>query len=137
MDKSPKPWTQEYLRTAIRDEVGLARLLGNTVAMPSVITAVTELIPTKKRGYQFLAPASSHGALPAWRRSWSAAGPLSTALGLAISHDKEEGTVSAGTGGRRNVTESYADHPSEDAATMAAIVRAAIRELEARAECSS
>ena len=129
-----KPWTQEYLRAAIRDEVGLARLLGNTVTMPSVFTAVTELIPTKKRGYQFLAPTTSHGALPAWRRSWNAAGPLSTALGLNVSHDKEEGTVSAGTGGRRNVTESYADHPSEDAAVMAAIVRAAIRELESRTD---
>lgn len=134
MNAFPQPWTQEYLRTAIRDEVGLARLLGFTVAMPSVFTAVTELIPTKKRGYQFLAPVSSHGALPNWRRSWNAAGPLGTALGLAISHDKEEGTVSAGTGGRRNVTERYDEHPSEDAATMAAIVRAAIRELESRAE---
>lgn len=134
MNTSPKPWTQEYLRAAIRDEVGMAKLLGYTVAMPSVFTAVTELIPTKKRGYQFLAPTTSHGALPAWRRSWNAAGPLSTTLGLTVSHDQDEGTVSAGSDRRRSVTESYADHPSVDAATMAAIVRAAIRKLECQLE---
>lgn len=134
MNTSPKPWTQEYLRAAIRDEVGLARLLGYTVAMPSVFTAVTELIPTKKRGYQFLAPASSQDALPAWRRNWNAAGPLIGQLGLRVLPDDEDGSVSAGTGGRRNVTERYEEHPSRDAAIMAAIVRAAILALEARAE---
>jgi len=134
MSAIPKPWTDTYLRNAIRDEIGLARLMGFTVAMPGVITAVTELIPTQKRGYRFLAPTSSHGALPAWRRNWNAAGPLIGELGLRVLPDDEDGSVSAGTGGRRNVTERYEEHPSRDAAIMAAIVRAAILALEARVE---
>ena len=66
--------------------------------------------------------------LPRWRRGWSAAGPLIGELGLSVRTDDEEGTVSVGTGSRRrDVTESYADHPDKDAAIWAAIVRAAIR----------
>jgi hypothetical protein len=49
-------------------------------------------------------------------------------MGLSVRIDLEEGTVSVGNGSRRrDVTESYADHPSKDAAIFAAIVRAAIR----------
>lgn len=137
MNRSPQPWTQKYLRDAIRDEVELARAMDYTVAMPTSITAVMALIPTQQRGYRFMPPSSQAGlnALPNWRRSWSAAGPLATELALAVVHDLDDGTVSAGAGGRRrNVTEAYADHPSKDAATMAAIVRAAIEVLKAAHE---
>jgi len=139
MKKSAQPWTDAYLRAAIRQEVDLARAMGHTVAVPSLITAVTALRPTTKRGYKFMPPSYQPGGdgLPFWRRSWSAAGPLSTALQLSTSHDKDDdgGTVTVcGSTPRRSVTEAYKDHPSEDAATWAAIVGAAILELEARAD---
>lgn len=125
-------WAGEYLRQAIADEIELAQVkLRHRVRMPTDLSAVMELYPDPPRGNS---PFARHSrttigqALPRWRRSWSAAGPLATELGLAIRHDAEEGAVSVGTGSRRrDVTEAYSDHPDRDAATMAAIVRAAIR----------
>jgi hypothetical protein len=135
MNQALQPWTDAYLRAAIRQEVDLARAMGHVVAVPNLVTAVTTLRPTTKRGYKFMPPSYRPGddGLPFWRRNWNAAGPLSTDLGISVIHDPHEGTVSAGAGGgRRNITESYADHPSPDAATWAAIVGAAIRLLEAQ-----
>lgn len=127
-------WEGEYLEQAIADEIELASVhpkVRRRVVKPPVLTVSIELFPATPKGSGFdarYARTTLAQALPRWRRTWSAAGPLATELGLSIRHDYEEGTVSAGTGSRRrDVTEAYADHPDKDAATMAAIVRAAIR----------
>jgi len=134
-------WEGEYIEQAIADEIELAWLKHRVRVAPesSYLISATRLVPV--RGTTLL-PGHSRTtpdtwSLPQWRRSWSAAGPLATELGLSIRHDQEEGTVSAGTGSRRrDVTEAYADHPDRDAATMAAIVRASIRMcVEAREQC--
>ena len=133
-------WEGEYLERAIADEIELASVhpkVRRRVAKPAVLTQFVELFPVSPKGHGFdslHARTTIVPPLPRWRRSWNAAGPLATELGLSIRHDQEEGTVSAGTGSRRrDVTEAYADHPDRDAATMAAIVRAAIRMcIEAR-----
>jgi hypothetical protein len=138
-----KPWTEAYLRQAFEDEIELASVHPQyrvrKYAMPSTISEVTGIFPAPSRHTH----ASQHSRttiswpLPHWRRSWNAAGPLIAELGLSVRPDDEEGCVSVGNGSRRrDVTESYADHPSKDAAIFAAIVRAAIRVCaEARDQC--
>ena len=129
-----KQWDEDYLRQAFQDEIELAGVhphyRGRRFTMPSVMSMVVDIFPMPSRHTH----ASQHSRttltwpLPHWRRTWNSAGPLSTELGLSVRHDLEEGTVSVGTGNRRrDVTESYAEHPDKDAATFAAIVRAAIR----------
>lgn len=136
----PKQWDEAYLRECAEDEIELARLMRfGRFAAPAGMTRETVLIPVPAKNSGFLrSPGVARttfaavGELPRWRRDWDAAGSLSTKLGLNTYHDLEEGTVSVSAGGRRrNVTESYEDHPSKDAATWAAIVRAAIQKLEA------
>ena len=136
---SVSEWPQAYLEEAIEDEIALAKVMhpGSRIERPSIITAITQLTfaaPRRTFGTSAHSPRTSPGGYIApWRRGWQHAGPLSTELGLSIRHDTDEGTVSVGTGGgRRNVTEEYKDHPDKDAATCAAIVRAAIQLLEAR-----
>lgn len=131
-----KPWSDEYLREAFADEIELAwaKLRLRYVA-PNQIDPNADLVRAPRRGSNLLTAGHDRLAftpearpLPRWRRSWSAAGPLIGELGLSVRTDDEEGTVSVGNGRRRrDVTESYADHPSKDAAICAAIVRAAIR----------
>lgn len=134
MNGQPKPWSDEYLREAFEDEIKLASVHQHyrtrRYAMPSVMSKVANILPAPSRHTQ----AAQHPRttvtppLPYWRRSWSAAGHLIGELDLSIRIDADEGTVSVGTGSRRrDVTESYADHPDKDAAICAAIVRAAIR----------
>ena len=131
-------WTQEYIKGAIRDEIALAAVhpkWGRRFTAPVSPTLETDLCQPARRGGnllsaggQRLAFSTQPKAPPRWRRNWKAAGELSTELGLSVRHDLEEGTVSAGNGSRRrDITESYADHPTKDAATWAAIVRAAIQ----------
>ncbi|GAA0437111.1 hypothetical protein ACFOY5_10865 [Massilia aurea] len=68
--------------------------------------------------------------LPKWRRHPRAAGALAIKHALNIKHDLEECTVTVGYGpGRRGIVEHYGAHPDHQAATMAAIVRAAIQML--------
>lgn len=139
MNDGRKQWEGEYLAEAFDDEIQLAKVhpkWRRTYRAPAVLTLDAPLQLVQRAFNHF---GSSHaprqafsGGVPLvpphWRRSWSAAGPLSTELGLSVRHDHEEGTVSVGVGsGRRNVCEAYADHPTPDAATMAAIVRAAIQ----------
>jgi hypothetical protein len=113
-------WTQKYLKDAISDEIELAKLL-NYGKLGGPRTA---------RGALGSGGDAGTAAIPMWRRNWGAAGSLVSKLFLKISHDIEEGTVSAGASDRRrSVTESYADHPSVDAATWAAVSRAAIQLL--------
>jgi hypothetical protein len=130
----PKPWPEQYLREAIADEIELAAVhpkFHSRVSMPSSISMETMLTPDPPKfgtaGWRN-ARTTPTFALPRWRRTWAAAGPLIAELSLRPWPDDEEGTVSVGYGGgRRNVTESYKDHPSKDAAVMAALVRAAIQ----------
>ena len=136
-----KQWDDEYLKEAFADEIALAKLhpkWKRTFKAPATLTLDAPLAFVQRTTTH---PFSGHNsrltfstrapeAPPHWRRSWIAAGPLSTELGLSVRHDQEDGTVSVGVGsGRRNVTETYADHPTADAAAMAAIVRAAIQRL--------
>lgn len=141
-----KQWDNEYLTEAFTDEIALAKVhrrWWRTYVAPTVLTIDAPLVLGPRASTPFGGSANSPRLTfsavvpktpPHWRRSWGAAGPLSTELGLSIRHDPEEGTVSVSAGsGRRNVTEAYAEHPSQDAATWAAITRAAIRLLsEAR-----
>ena len=132
-------WEGQYLAEAIDDEIRLAKVhpkWRRTYKAPAVVTLDAPLQLVQRAFNHF---GSSHSPRqvfsvsgpqvpPHWRRTWAAAGPLSTELGLSIRHDPDEATVSVGVGsGRRNVCEAYADHPSQDAATIAAIVRAAIQ----------
>lgn len=131
-------WTQEYMKDAIREEIALAVVhpkWNRRYTAPASPTLETDLCPPARRGGNLLSAGGQRLAFstqpktpPRWRRNWKAAGELSTELGLNVRHDQEEGTVSVGTGNRRrDVTEAYADHPTPDAATWAAIVRAAIQ----------
>jgi hypothetical protein len=128
----PKQWDEAYLKEAIADEIELARVkLRHKVSMPRQVDMETTLT-SDAPGYGSLnarfARTTTSYPLPRWRRTWLAAGPLIAELGLRPRPDDEEGNVSVGFGsGRRNVTESYVDHPSKDAAVMAALVRAAIQ----------
>lgn len=136
-----KQWDNEYLAEAFADEIALAKLHPHwrrTYKAPAALTldAPLQLSPrTSTFGSSASSPRLTFSTMtpqvpPHWRRTWAAAGPLSTELGLSIRHDQEDGSVSVGVGGgRRNVTEAYADHPNPDAAAMAAIVRAAIQRL--------
>lgn len=134
-------WTQKYLKECAADEIALAKVHPKwrlSFTTPSSMTRISDLVPAARRGHSLISPGAARLTLstrapalpPHWRRDWNAAGPLGTLLGLGVSHDQDEGTVSVGTGSRRrNVTERYEDHPDPDAATMAAIVRAAVRLL--------
>lgn len=136
----PMQWDERYLRECVEDEINLARLMRfGKFAAPAGMTRETVLVPVPAKNSGFLrSPGVSRttlgavGELPRWRRDWAAAGELSIHLGLNTYHDLDEGAVSVSAGNRRrNVTERYEDHPSRDAATWAAIVRAAIQKLEA------
>jgi hypothetical protein len=136
---APKPWDKAYLEECAADEIDLARLLKyGKFAAPAGMTRDALLVPVAT-GRAFSSAASnprtrlgSVGELPRWRRDWTAAGELSTQLGLSIYQDPEDGSVSVSFGNRRrNVTERYEDHPSKDAATWAALTRGAIQKLEA------
>lgn len=129
-------WTDEYTSEAIDDEIELARLkLDKRGVKPSIISQTADVYPAPAKSSTF----GYYGgrttiawALPKWRRDWREAGALSAELGLSIRYCDEEGTVSVGAGGgRRNVTEAYADHPDRNAAACAAITRAAIEHLTA------
>lgn len=136
-----KQWDNEYLAGAFADEIALAKLhpkWRRAFKAPAFLGMSESLVYVRATSTHHTSATSPRLTLsikepqlpPHWRRTWSAAGPLSTELGLSIRHDAEEQTVSVGVGsGRRNVTEHYADHPNADAATMAAIVRAAIQRL--------
>ena len=136
-----KQWDDEYLKEAFGDEIALAKLhpkWRRTFKAPAAMTRDAPLQPGARAASHFgsaNSPRLTFSTMapqvpPHWRRTWDAAGALSTELGLSIRHDAEDGTVSVGVGaGRRNVTEAYAEHPSPDDATLAAIVRAAIQRL--------
>lgn len=136
-----KQWDDEYLKDAFADEIALTKLhprWRRTFKAPAYLGMSESLVyvrATSTFGTSATSPRLTFSTRtpevpPHWRRSWDAAGPLSTELGLSVRHYRDDDTVSVGFGsGRRNVTEAYADHPSPDAATMAAIVRAAIQHL--------
>lgn len=133
-----KQWDEAYLRAVFADEIALAAVHKNWFLRrfdaPTFLGQSESLVPRRSRS---IVGGSNHRlefastrqlAPPHWRRDWVAAGSLLSQLSLNVRFDDEEGTVSVGTGSRRrDVTESYADHPDKDAAILAAIVRAAIR----------
>jgi hypothetical protein len=136
-----KQWDDEYLKEAFADEIALAKIhpqWRRTFKAPAALLMDAQLIYSPRASTHYTGATSPRLMLstkivpvpPLWRRTWDAAGPLSAYLGLSIRYDDEEGAVSVGVGsGRRNVTELYAEHPSKDAAALAAIVRAAIQRL--------
>ena len=140
-----KEWTQQYLRECVADEIALAFLhpkFRRRFVTPTPLTTDASIVPAARRGSAMISAGMARlnfssvqpESPPRWRRDWEAAGDLSVELGLAVIHDLEDGSVSAGAGGRRrNVTERYEDHPTKAAATWAAIVRAAVQLLEAQA----
>lgn len=141
---APMPWTEVYLKECLQDEMDLAALHMTwrlqRFSMPADLDKDVDLCLAPRRGRSPNSPGMSRltfettpaGPPPHWRRDWVAAGELSTQLGLSIYHDVEDASVSVSAGSRRrNATERYEDHPSKDAATWAAIVRAAIQKLEA------
>lgn len=122
----------EYVSQAIDEEIELLLLDRKIIAhKPSVVwrdSPIYEKRPPQQpvgRWGGFAPP-----RLPAFRRNTQYAGALAIKHALSIRHDHEECTVTVGYGtGRRGVTEHYGAHPDRDAATMAAIVRAAIQML--------
>jgi hypothetical protein len=134
MTGARKQWDAEYLGQVFADEIELASVhpefFRRRYVAPSDVTRISPLQAAPTKNYRFEsrdARTTPFMAPPFWRRSWTAAGELVSLLGLSIHQDLEEGTVSVGNGNRRrNATESFADHPSNDAAVWAAIVRAAI-----------
>lgn len=138
-----RQWDGEYLAEAFADEIALAKLhpkwrrTFKAPEQPSMDSPLVYVRPTRTHGTSATSERLTFSTLapqvpPHWRRTWLAAGPLSAELGLSIRYCEEEGTVSVGAGGgRRNVTESFADHPDKNAAACAAITRAAIEHLTA------
>jgi hypothetical protein len=133
-----KQWDEAYLREVFADEIALAAVHKNWFLLrfeaPAFLGLSESLVPRRGRSLvggtnSRLEFASTRPTTPPhWRRDWAAAGPLIGLLGLSVRPDDDEGCVSVGNGSRRrDVTESYADHPDKDAAILAAIVRAAIR----------
>jgi hypothetical protein len=122
----------EYLTQAIDEEIALAKLDRNIVgARPSVVWRDAQVYPKVDRRkaegrWCGFAPAP----LPAYRRDARTAGELLIRRGLNVKHDHDECSVSVSYGSsRRAVTEFYGAHPDVQAATMAAITRAAIQLL--------
>lgn len=129
-----KQWDDEYLTQAVKEEIEVARLdLRVRGVKPAGVHFDVNV-------YQSKAPGSGYGMamapiLPKWRREPRAAGALAIKHALNIRHDHEEHSVTVGYGaGRRGVTEHYGAHPDRGAATMAAIVRAALQLLTEQRE---
>lgn len=117
-----KPWTDEYIEQAIAHEVELAKASGySRIDVPANPVRTTPVLAQSRNRQQ---PATH---LPRWRRDWAAAGELIEEFGLSVRQDDEDRTVSVGVRGRRrDVTESYDDHPDKAGAIFAAIVRMSI-----------
>jgi len=122
----------EYLSQAIDEEIALAKLDRNQRGKKP--TSIWRDVPV----HQVVAGKASLGMygglhsadLPRYRRNPRDAGELCVRRGLNVKHDHDEHCVSASYGSsRRAVTEFYGAHPDVAAATMAAIVRAAIQML--------
>jgi len=125
-----KQWDNEYLTQALKEEAEVARL-----ALRVRVTRPTGGVHLDSNLYLATGPSAGSGirtseVLPKWRRHPRAAGALAITHALNIRHDHEEFAVTVGYGaGRRGVTEHYGAHPDREAATMAAIVRAALQKL--------
>jgi len=125
-------YDQDYLKKAIAEEREIARLdLRVRTSMPGGLGLSIDSNVYLMTGHV----GSGSGIrtseiLPKWRRHPRAAGALAIKHALNIKHDFEECTVTVGYGpGRRGIVEHFGAHPDHQAATMAAIVRAAIQML--------
>jgi hypothetical protein len=129
-----KQWDNEYISQAIVEEIALARLdLDKRATKPAGVYRDSNVYLATGPGGGGISGLRSSEVLPKWRREPRAAGALAIKHALNIRHDEDEYSVSVGYGaGRRSVTEFYGAHPDRDAATMAAICRAAIQMLTER-----
>jgi hypothetical protein len=136
-------WPEKYIKEAIQDEIALAaahpKYCRRKVTRPSTYSATTLLDFAPHRGGSIVSPGLQRTSLgndhvPKWRRSWNDLGPLIAELGLDIRQDHDESTVTVcANGRRRGHTEHIAEHPGQDEAVVAAIVRAATQVfIEAR-----
>jgi len=119
----------EYLTQAIKEEIELAKLdLGVRGTKPAGVYIDSNVYMAGPAGSGSGIRTSE--VLPKWRRHPRAAGALAIKHALNIKHDFEECAVTVGYGpGRRGIVEHYGAHPDRQAATMAAITRAAIQML--------
>lgn len=128
-----KQWDNEYLKCVIAEEREIARLdlSARTSAPGGLGLSIDSNVYLMTAGAGSGSGIRTSEILPKWRRDPRAAGALAIKHALNIRHDPEvEYAVTVGYGtGRRGVTEYYGAHPDREAATMAAIVRAAIQKL--------
>jgi hypothetical protein len=114
---------QAYLRALFADEIELAGLLNYRGAhMPDgALTIASRVYPEGEPSR----------ALPQWRRSWCDAGGLLGHHGLGILQNEHEGWVIVSSRHELHSTmERYRDHPDQQFALRAAIVRTLIAYLK-------
>jgi hypothetical protein len=104
---------EEYFRSCVAKERQLAHLLGHHQIEECYETAGTLW--------------EGNHRLPHWSRDWAACGPLLARhqVALAFGSDAHGAFVTAG-----HTTQHFADHPNPDRATMLAVVKEVIRQLE-------
>ena len=134
-----------YLADQIADEMTIARLLGYrklepvipTVGNPNTIWGVAPDFKPEWEG------ATGRGMLPQWRRSWAGAGELIARYNINVAQRGAEvpelGGVTIEAHCRISESDlSYfefvADHQTKEAAIWAAVCKAAIAYLSAKAE---
>ena len=95
-----KQWDNEYLAEAFADEIALAKLhpkWRRAFKAPALLGMSESLVyvrATRTFGSSATSPRLTFSVKepqlpPHWRRTWEAAGPLSTELGLSVRHDAE------------------------------------------------
>jgi len=130
-------YDQDYLKKAIAEEREVARLdLRVRTSMPGGLgLSIDSNVYLMTGNIGSGSGIRTSEILPKWRRHPRAAGALAIKHALNIKHDIEECAVTVGYGpGRRGIVEHYGAHPDRQAATMAAIVRAAIQMLTEKSD---
>ena len=125
-------YDNDYLKKAIAEEREVAQLdlRARTSAPGGLGLSIDSNVYLMTAGAGSGSGIRTSEILPKWRRDPRAAGALAIKHALNIRHDHEEHSVTVGYGtGRRGLTEFYGAHPDREAATMAAIVLAAIQML--------
>lgn len=118
-----KPWPVKYLKQAMADEAALAAIHPKFRHVGGRTSGGMRSAGLERQTLGLQQP-----SIPQWRRTKEAAGALAIELCLEMRYDTDEGTVTVSAPGqRRGRTEPFAGHPSQEAAIMAAIVRAAIQ----------
>lgn len=107
---------QEYFRSCIAKERHLAQLLGHQHIEECYETAGTLW--------------DNAQALPQWTRDWRACGPLMAAHSLAVTFERNPGSVGSRLAHIGATTVYFSDHPTPDRAVMYGIVKELIYLLE-------